>query len=836
MMQESLLQNNFLLTNSILLFVAFFIGCSGGTNGSSAVSSTKESVYSYAVLGPISNANVRILRVVDAKLAYETQTKTYNNELEVTWPQNKIGSFVVDTNNSFSDDDLMLIHVTSGSDVDANDDGQIDASFTTLQGDMYAYATLRYIKESGVYVNIFSTLAAQKVTAGKSPTEIIDILTLYAKKIFRLSLNSDDEIDYKDLNAFVPNLTETKKFINPEIYTQMQSSGLMFAVLDDENLSEFINRDSDGDGLTWEEEIFIGSSVSLVDTDADGLLDFDELQAGTDPLNKDSDFDGINDADEIQSGTNPLNSDMDGDYIPDGVELARGSNPFNGDEDLNGILDGLDGDPFFKYQWHLRSEGTVVSNTNNIATIIGNDLDILEVYHYQLGNGSSTIIQVVDTGVELIHEDLPIDLTRSLNAVTGGNDPTSTQPVSKTDPYSPFGVGHGTAVAGIIAARANNGTGVRGVVPNAVIAGSNWLEEQSLYELERAWYSAPNADEILVSNNSWGTYFLKDTSFEDIIKLSVEQLRGGKGRVFTVAAGNDRKTFGNANLSYVANNRYSIAVASLDYNNTFSSYSNPGSNILVSGYGGERYYESPTIATTLLTGKSYYEAELGTTRGAITFDEDSEKSYTFSMNGTSSATPMVSGAIALVLESCPNLTWRDVRWLLSYTSRRIDENNEKWIKNSAGRIHNINYGYGLVDADAMIQECRSKYYENLSVEKSGVVSINNLNTDIPDTKIGVQLTIDFLDAFVVEWVELTFDSDHPYAGDLEIVLVSPSGTRTQIITPNELRSNTYSGGFRFSSAAFMGENSNGRWTIEVIDQLESDSGKINSVQLKMYGH
>jgi len=71
---------------------------------------------------------------------------------------------------------------------------------------------------------------------------------------------------------------------------------------------------------------------------------------------------------------------------------------------------------------------------------------------------------------------------------------------------------------------------------------------------------------------------------------------------------------------------------------------------------------------------------------------------------------------------------------------------------------------------------------------------------------------------------------------LEIVLVSPSGTRTQIITPNELRSNTYSGGFRFSSAAFMGENSNGRWTIEVIDQLESDSGKINSVQLKMYGH
>lgn len=838
-MLEKLLQNNFalfLVANSIVLFATLFVGCSGGTDSSSAVSSTKEPVYSYAVLGPISNANVRFFRVLDAKLAYETQTQTYNNELEIVWPQNKIGSFVVDINNSFSDDDLMLIHVTSGSDVDVNDDGHIDSSFATLRGNMYAYATLRDIKESGVYVNIFSTLAAQKVTTGQSSAEIIDILTLYAKKILRLSLNNDDEIDYKDLNAFVPNFTENKNFINPQIYVQMQSSGLMETILNDENLTEFIHFDSDKDGLTWEEEILIGSSVSLADTDADGLSDFDEMQAGTDPMNKDSDFDGIDDADEIQTGTNPINSDADGDYIPDGVELARGSNPLNNDEDLNGILDGLDGDPLFRYQWHLHSSGTVVSNTNNIATIVGNDIGILDVYHYQLGNGNSTIIQVVDTGVERIHEDLNIDMTRSVNAVTGGNDPTATQTVSKTDLYAPFVVGHGTAVAGIIAARANNGKGVRGVVPNAVIAGSNWLEEQSLYELERVWYNTPNADTILVSNNSWGAYFLKDTSFEDIMKLAVEQLRGGKGRIFTMAAGNDRATFGNANLSYVANNRYSITVASLDFNNTFSSYSNPGSNILVSAYGGERYYESPTIATTLLTGKSYYEAELGTNRGAITFDDDSEKSYTFSMNGTSSATPMVSGAIALVLESCPSLTWRDVKWLLSYTSKKIDVNNDKWIKNSAGRSHNINYGYGLIDANAMIKECRSKYYEYLPTEKSGTVSKENLNIDILDTQTKAEVSIDFLDAFVVEWVELIFDSDHPYAGDLEIVLVSPSGTKTQIITPNELRSKAYSGGFRFSSAAFMGEKSKGRWTIEVTDQLASDSGKINSVQLKLYGH
>jgi len=836
------LQNKFvntLFVSSIVLFTTFFNGCGsgGGSSSSTPVSTPEEPTYSYVVLGPISDAKIQIFRVSDTKLAYETNTKVYAGESEVLWPQNKIGSFVVDINSSFNDSDLMLIHVTSGDDVDFNDDGVIVASeFKVLSGDMYSYVTLGDLKEFGVYVNIFSTLAAQEVLDFTSSTDVISHLNSYAKNIFRLSLNDDNKIDYKDLNKFIPNYTENKNFINPNIFTQMQDSGVVNAILEDENITELMSEDIDSDGLSLEEELFYGSNPSLVDTDGDSINDFDEIQAGLDPTNEDSDFDGLSDADEINNGTDPKVSDTDGDYWPDGFELANGTDPNNPDEDSNTILDGLDGDPFFKYQWHLKSNGTVVNNTNNISTIIGNDLNILDVYHYQLGDGNKTIIQVVDTGVELIHEDLSVDTSRSLNAVTGTNDPSATESVSSYDPYSPLMIGHGTAVAGIIAAKANNGKGLRGVVPNAVIAGSNWLEEQSLFELERVWYSMPNSDEILVSNNSWGAYLIKDKNFEEIMKLASENLRGGKGRVFTVAAGNDREGFGNANLSYVANNRYAIAVASLDYNNTYSYYSNPGSNILVSAYGGEKYTKSPTIATTLLTGKSYYASELGSTEGAVTFDEDENKSYTYVMNGTSSATPMVSGAVALVLESCPSLTWRDIKWLISYTSKKVDITNDKWITNSANRSHNINYGYGLIDANAMIHECRSKYYENLSKEKISIISKNNLNIDIPDNKTMVQTSINFTDSFIVEWVELTFDSNHPYVGDLEIRLVSPSGTQTQIITPNELKNNTYLGGFRFSSAAFIGEKSDGVWRVEVIDQLEEDSGTINSVELKIYGH
>ena len=52
---------------------------------------------------------------------------------------------------------------------------------------------------------------------------------------------------------------------------------------------------------------------------------------------------------------------------------------------------------------------------------------------------------------------------------------------------------------------------------------------------------------------------------------------------------------GNANLQYALSNRYAIAVAGLKHDNTYAEYSTPGSNILVSGYSGNYYEDSPDI-------------------------------------------------------------------------------------------------------------------------------------------------------------------------------------------------------------------------------------------------
>ncbi len=69
--------------------------------------------------------------------------------------------------------------------------------------------------------------------------------------------------------------------------------------------------DSDGDGVSDEDEIANGTDPNNPDSDGDGLSDGDEQQYGTDPNDPDSDDDGISDGDEVDLGTNPIDVGCD---------------------------------------------------------------------------------------------------------------------------------------------------------------------------------------------------------------------------------------------------------------------------------------------------------------------------------------------------------------------------------------------------------------------------------------------------------------------------------------------------------------------------------------------
>ncbi len=547
--------------------------------------------------------------------------------------------------------------------------------------------------------------------------------------------------------------------------------------------------------------------------------------------------------------------DSDGDYIPDNIETMLGMNSSNSDEDGDGVLDGLQlsgslGDKYFNKQWHIRSLGGLVSPDSDSQTIINNDLDVIDIYHKYMGynNADNIIVQVVDSGIDTAHEDLSsnIDLSRSRDSTTAS---MGSSPETATST-------HGTMCAGIIGARAFNGKGVRGVAPFAKIAGSNWLNNPTFIELEEVWTKNDTDNKIAIASNSWGTTSADASTFyEDLMQDSSTNGRkvGGVayGKLFVKAAGNSRESNHDSALTYTNSNPYVIAVAALKNDLTYSSYSSSGSNIFVSGFAGDYWSNSATIATTNVTGKSgkhknltwnetkkCYIRTIDSKCASPTWDDDDSLNYTFGMNGTSAAAPSVAGALALVLEACPTLPWRDVKYLIAKHAIKVDSSNSSWVTNSAGFHHSVDYGFGLINAKDMINDCQGSYTKLTASSTPPAENFININKTIPDNNpTGVSHTFTVTNSKTIEWLGVTVYSDHTYGADLEIHLTSPAGTTTRLMLGNNSGANyNLNAGFRYGSVAFLGESSAGNWTIKIVDKRASDTGDLVHLSFELFGH
>lgn len=143
--------------------------------------------------------------------------------------------------------------------------------------------------------------------------------------------------------------------------------------------------DSDGDGLTNQEEAELGTNPDEVDSDGDGLRDLKETTMGTDPLVADTDGDGLTDGDEVKEyDTDPLVADMDRDGFLDGEEIAAGSDPtvefswpFGTGEwpDFSWKAEGVSGTGW--------DSGDVIENFT-LTDSYGNSLDLYQFYGYSV--------------------------------------------------------------------------------------------------------------------------------------------------------------------------------------------------------------------------------------------------------------------------------------------------------------------------------------------------------------------------------------------------------------------------------------------------------------------
>ena len=461
-------------------------------------------------------------------------------------------------------------------------------------------------------------------------------------------------------------------------------------------------------------------------------------------------------------------------------------------------------DTYFSDQWHLE-------NTGQDGGVSGEDVNITGAWNDVLGTG--IVIGIVDDGLEWDHADLSANYESTLDYDYCNYD---------GDPTPSSWDAHGTAAAGVAAAIGNNGLGVSGAAPDASLAGLMLIACGNSDSDEANALSHLNND-IDIYSNSWGPSDngnvlqapgpLMLAAFED----DAYNGRNGLGNVITWAAGNGLSNDDDSNLDGYANSRFTISVTAVDHDGDQTNYGEPGANVLISAPSDG---SGVGITTTDLEGNSGYTGS----------------DYTDSFGGTSSATPLVSGVIALMLEANANLTWRDVQQILVESARKNDASDSGWNTNGAGHEFNHKYGFGVVDAGHAVD--LAKTWTTLDPEvnlSSGRITVSqSIPDNDPNNPVTSSHTIS--QSLVVESVEVIFDADHPYRSDLDVTLISPDGTESELVNyfANRDSNNDYNE-WVFSSVQHWGEVSSGTWTLEVYDDGNQDVGTWNHWELIVHG-
>ncbi|MBZ0171342.1 MAG: proprotein convertase P-domain-containing protein, partial [Phycisphaerales bacterium] len=208
--------------------------------------------------------------------------------------------------------------------------------------------------------------------------------------------------------------------------------------------------------------------------------------------------------------------------------------------------------------------------------------------------------------------------------------------------------------------------------------------------------------------------------------------------------------------------------------------------------------------------------------------------YTFNFGGTSAASPLAAGVVALMLEANPGLTWRDVQHVLVESARVVDAGDERWSVNGDGRLVNEAYGFGAVDALAAVT--LAEVWTTVAPEttvSSGVVEVNE---PIPDgTPEGVSRDVFIDESIRIESVELVINARSDYIGDLAISVLSPDGTLSTLTRQRLADSQDDLIDTLFTSVRHWGEQSGGTWRVHVADHRAGIAGVWEDFELRLHG-
>jgi len=319
--------------------------------------------------------------------------------------------------------------------------------------------------------------------------------------------------------------------------------------------------------------------------------------------------------------------------------------------DLNGIFDSnfTPDDTNFVDQWFLNNTGQTMTGRDHDSGTTGlndADVDAAEAWDIETGSTNQIIVAVIDGGVDVNHPDLTNNILRDAGGIVGYDF------VDDDDLYPVGGVfpdwGHGTHVAGLIAAEGNNAQGISGVCPECKImpirvlgaGGGSWADLALSIQ-----YAVDNGADII--NMSLGAASAP-SSIQDVINNAYAQ-----GVTLVAAAGNSF----NYGSEYPAAFDNIISVASSTNEDQKSSFSTYHETVDVLSPGSDTLSTLPA--------------------GAFLADYCSDQNHGTDSDGygycsgTSMASPVDAGVAGLILAKDPSLTPAEVEIILEATSDKI---------------------------------------------------------------------------------------------------------------------------------------------------------------------
>ncbi|TFK29176.1 hypothetical protein FA15DRAFT_700441 [Coprinopsis marcescibilis] len=471
-------------------------------------------------------------------------------------------------------------------------------------------------------------------------------------------------------------------------------------------------------------------------------------------------------------------------------------------------------DQFFSLQWHIAND-RYPENMMNVTPV------------WDMGyTGKGVVTGLIDDGLDYTSEDLK-DNFDAKNSYDFNDHEPMPFPKRASDH-------HGTRCAGQIAAAKNDMCGV-GLAFNSKVSGIRILGGR-ITTVDEAAALNYGFQDVSIYSCSWGPrddgtkmqappYIVNKAVLNGINKG-----RGGKGSVFVFASGNGAHKGDECNFDGYTNSIWSITVGAVDYKGLHPKYSEACAANLVVGFSS------------------------GSGDHIVTTDKG-VRECAFSHGGTSAAAPNVAGVIALALEARPDLTWRDVQYLVVNTARRINPKDRDWERTHSGRYYSYKYGYGVMDAWQFVTAAKEwKLVKPQAYIELDPVILNNGTMDAEEEYDGgVDITVDGISSKLhvsadmvakgnlerkgLEHITVRVWIDHSRRGDVEVEIMSPNGVKSKLAGMRE-RDRAPNGfpGWTFMSVKHWGEDPVGDWTIRVWDQgSDSDSGAFLGWSMILWG-